>query len=452
MASFKSYNLSNTMVEGLESLGYTNPSEIQELVIPKLLRKESVLATSQTGSGKTHSFLIPIIDKIDLNNNQIQAIIVAPTRELAKQTFTFAREFQQFFPKLKIQLLSSEIAKNRNVEALANTPHLIVATPGRLSDVATKEKVINLSEVTYLVLDEADMLMELGFFEDIEKILMSLNNPIVSVFSATINDKIGRLIERYISSDNYIKLDNYTSLSVEHVAIDIKHQSLENAVLDFIKIKPSYLLLVFASKIETVDKIYRHLKSNGVKVGVIHGDLPPRERKNRMKRIINDEFSVIVCSDMAARGIDLDNVTDVLSVDLPKDLSFYFHRAGRTGRFNASGVSYVFYNVDTISDMRRLLALNVDFKYLVLKNDSLQEGKKIDEKKVFKSRNNTELEKEIKKAISVNKSNKVRPGYKKKVKDAVEKAKRKYRRDIIKKDIKKRQVERAKEKNRNYGN
>lgn len=435
MSSFKDLNLSEKMVEALQKIGYNAPSPIQELVIPSYLKRKSLVVTSQTGSGKTHSFLIPIIESIDVSKSLVQGIIIVPTRELAKQCYEFAREFLPFYPDLKIRLLSSEIAKNRNKDSLSSTPHLLIATPGRLVDLALNDTVINLLTAKYLVLDEADMLMEMGFFQDIDAIISKLKDPIIGVFSATINNKVAVLIKKYIQADNYIKLDNYTSKSVQHYAVDIRHKDIKSAVTSFINAHPCYLLLIFASKKEDVNSLYKYLKGQGTNVGVIHGDLSTRERKNMMKRINNDEFNIIVCSDMAARGIDFDNVTDVLNVDLPKDLSFYFHRAGRTGRFNNSGSCYTFYNNDDVEGINKLMEMKVNFNFLILKNDTLIEGKGVQEKSPRKVKRSIELDKEIKKAVAKNKYNEVKPMYKKKTKLAVKKVIKRHRDLEIKRKI-----------------
>lgn len=451
MASFKSFALSPKMISCIEKIGYKEPSKVQELVIPAALRKESMVVTSETGSGKTHAFLIPIINNIVISSHSVQAIIVSPTRELARQTYDFAKEFCDTFKGLRVQLFSSQVEKNRNVNKLNNTPHIIIATPGRLLDLGLDDKNINLSTAQYVVLDEADMLMDMGFFDDINKLLEHLDTAAKMVFSATINPKLSRIIEKYIGAEHVITLENLTNNKVSHYAIDIRHQGKKEALSSFINVTNPYFLLVFASKKEDVNDLYFYLKNNGYNVGVIHGDLEKRERKNMMKRIKNLEFQIVVCSDMAARGIDIENVSDVLNVDLPKDLSFYFHRAGRTGRFYKDGKCYTFYDDDKCDDILKLQQQGVSFNYLVLKNDELKEGKAPNYKKEFRKKKDLELEKDIKRAVIETKRNTVKPGYKKAVKNAVEKVKRKHHRKMIKDNIRKQRVERYRSEARNSG-
>ena len=452
MSSFKSFNLTSDMLSAIESIGYSAPSKVQELVIPRVLKKESLVVTSETGSGKTHSFLIPIIQSIDLSDNHIQAIIVSPTRELARQTYDFAREFLNSYPELKLQHLTSQVEKSRSENKLENNPHIIVATPGRLLDLGVNKSETNLSTTKFIVLDEADMLMDSGFVNDINTMLESVPNASKLVFSATINSKLARLIERFIGADHVITLDNMTNSKVEHYAIDIRHQKINDAVESFIKVVQPYFLLLFASKKEDVNKIYEHLKAHGYNVAMIHGDLEKRERKNIMRRIKDLEFQIVVCSDMAARGLDIDNVSDILNVDLPRDLSFYFHRAGRTGRFYKDGKCFTFYNDDDTSNILKLKEMGVSFIYKVLKNDEIKDGKEINAKpKRFKKNKDQELERDIKRAISETKKTKVKPGYKKAVKVAVEKVKRKHHRKMIRENIRKERVKRYKEEARKNG-
>ena len=451
MTTFKSFALSKQMTTALEELGYKNPSKVQELVIPHVLKRESLVVTSETGSGKTHSFLVPIIDSLDYSLNQIQAIIIAPTRELAKQTYDFARAFKEYFSNLRIALLTSQVEKSKNENKLSNAPQIIVATPGRLLDLGITNNVANLSTTKFIVLDEADMLMDSGFLDDINTLLSNLEDATKLVFSATINSKLSRLIEKYIGAEHVITLDNYTNANVKHHAIDIRHKDILEATKDFIDATEPYFLLVFASRINDVKRIYEYLKTRKYNVTMIHGDLEKRERKNVMKRINAMEFQIVVCSDMASRGLDIDNVSDVLNVDLPKDLSFYFHRAGRTGRFNNVGNCFTFYNDDATESILKLIDMNVKFDYLVLKNSELKEGKEI--VKVKRKHKNVDeaLDRDIRRAVIETRKKKVKPGYKKAVRVAVEKVKRKHHRQKIKEDIRKQRVKRYKEEARKNG-
>ncbi len=446
MCSFKSFSLSSTMIEALELLGYKKPTPIQEVVIPCALRGESLLATSETGSGKTHAFLIPLIENIDFNIDEVQAIIFSPTRELAAQTYNFLKEFYDMFPLLRVRLLSSGDDKNRMIGKLKTTPHIIIATPGRLHDLSFNEGAINAMTAKHIVLDEADMLTELGFLDTIDDIVSRLKNPSIYVFSATIKENFIPFLTKYVKPEHRFLLADKSSTPnrVSHYVVDIKHQNEIDTLVDFISAINPYLCLIFSSTKAKVDEVYNALLNKNLNVGVLHGDLTSRERKQMMKRILNHDFQIVVCSDMASRGLDITGVSDIINLDLPKDLAFYFHRAGRTGRYDQKGNCYTFYNQDSVDNVKRLLTAGVELKYLSFKNNMLKEEETLTSKKKKVKKKDTELEKEIRMAISKTKSKKVKPGYKKKVKIAVDKAKKHHKRKIIQADIRRQRVERYK--------
>lgn len=455
MKSFKEFNLSPALTTALEKMGYTSPSPVQSRVIPKALQGKRIVCQSETGSGKTHSYLIPILQKIDMHLPRLQSIIVCPSRELARQVYDFAFTFTRFFPTFKVRLFSSETEIAQNKEGQAVPPQMIVGTPGRLKELLSQEYVFDLHGVRSLVLDEADMLLELGYFQDIDEIYQKLpENVQTMVFSATMNENLKLQLEKYIGSEFlYEGEEQKTSSRVAHHFVDIRHVGTVEALSKFLEIRRPYFCLVFASKKEDVKSIYEGLKTKKYSVTYFSGDLDSRERKQVLKRIRADEYQIVVCSDLLSRGIDLDNVTDVISVDLPMDLSYYYHRAGRTGRFDKTGDSWVFYNVDSLSRPKELLSQGLPFDFYILKNDRLEKNELgLDAKKKFsgKKKFSEEELKEVKIAKARNSSKTVKPGYKKKQMRAVEKVKNKYRRKAIQKSIKAkkdaRYAQRAKQK------
>lgn len=452
MGKFSAFNLKADIVSALNTLNYVNPTSIQELVIPKVLNGESLVVKSETGSGKTHSFLIPIINNIDSNDPRLQTIIVSPTRELAQQTYDFACEFLNFYPNLNIKLISSSDEPNKSIEALKSRPQILIATCGRLKDLLCDESIITLSGVKTIVLDEADMILENGFIEDASSIIAKLNKPQILVFSATINRNLQNILLKFIESKFFITTDNskYTSKNVKHFAIDTKHLPLNECLSLFMKMHPCYFLMIFVSKKTDIEPIYAYLLKKKYKVAKFHGDLLPRERKSLMKRIKNDEFQIVVCSDIASRGIDLPECDTVLSVDLPVDLEFYYHRAGRTGRYDKMGESYIFYDNDHDTKIKELLQQGLDLNFVKFGVDNFIEIKPLDYKKRFVNKKNPELSREISKAKAKLHTSKVKPNYKKKMRLAVEKVKAKHRREIIKKDIRRQRVERYKKEGKKY--
>ena len=450
--SFKGINLSSKMLSSLNRQKYFDPSPIQLRSIPKALKGETLMVQSSTGSGKTLCYLIPIIERIDLGNQSVQAIIVAPTRELAQQIYNFAVPFEKEFGGLKVRLLKAGEELESSLKGLSVAPHIVIGTPGRLKDVLSKEHALALNDVKTIVFDEADMLLKEGYFDDIDTFTLAIDCPQYLVFSATLEANLASRLEKYVGPNiPIVNEEVMTSSNVTHYLVDIKHVDLNNAVEDFIKVVNPYLLLIFASKKETANEVYAFLKRKKYKVGLLTGDLSSRERKNVMKALENDDIYILVCSDMAARGLDIPNVSDVLNVDLPNNLEFYHHRAGRTGRFDKLGNCYTFYNNDSTRKPLALLAQGVKFEYRVLKAGQLSEGKPIEKKHPTKKHLDEDLNKEIRKInnLAKAKNNKVKPGYKKKTRLAVEKAKQKHRREIIKKDIRRQRVERYKKENRN---
>lgn len=450
--SFRGINLSEKMLKSLSRQGFYTPSPIQLRTIPKALKGETLMVQSATGTGKTLCFLIPIIDNIDLKNQSLQAIIVAPTRELAQQIYDFAIPFTKEFPELKIRLFKSGTEKENTLKGLSIAPHIIIGTPGRLAD-ALKDGVLSLKKVKTVVFDEADMLLKEGFFTEIDKFALAIEKPQYLVFSATLETNLAHELEKYVGPNiPVVNEEIMTSNNVTHYLVDIRHMDKALALEQVINCINPYLLLVFASKKETANEIYAYLKNKKYKAGLLTGDLNARERKNVMKQIKNEDIYILVCSDMAARGLDIPDVTDVINLDLPNNLEFYYHRAGRTGRFNKKGNCYAFFDNDKTSKPLALVQDGVKFVYKALKDGNLVDTHPIEKAHPTKRKMDQELTNEIRKinAKSKSKNKKVKPGYKKKIKDEIAKAKQKHRREIIKKDIRRQRVERYKKENSHY--
>ena len=442
MAKFSSFNLSPELVNALAKCGYVEPSPVQLSVIPRALEGKSLLCQSETGSGKTHAYLAPMLERIDFNLPKLQGIVICPSRELARQVYEFAFALGKYLPKFKVRLFSSETETSQNKQGLSQSPHLVIGTPGRLKEMLASEYELDLHSVRFLVLDEADMLMDLGYFDEIDALYALLPEKTQTmVFSATLEENLKVRLARYVdSSFFYTGGEAKTAVKVNHRLVDIKHQGKFEALTRFLNIVPSYLCLVFVSKKEDIGAAYEAAKASGKKVIAFSGDLSTRERKTVLRRIKADEFEVVVCSDLLARGIDIENVDVVVSLDLPTDLTYYYHRAGRSGRFGKTGDSYVFYNADSTKLPKVLISQGTQFDFLILKDSGLVEDpvgllpkKKFTKKKAF----DDEQAKEVKKAKALSREDKVKPGYKKRQKEAVEKVKRKFRRKAIREKVRK---------------
>ena len=284
------------------------------------------------------------------------------------------------------------------------------------------------------------MLIDPGFINDIDEIINNFDEPKLQVFSATINKQVEIFLKKYIGADYTITMseENYTSNTVKHYFIDTKHKNINDCVVNFIKIVNPFLLMIFTNSQEETRKIYKHLSNLKYKCGILSGELLPRERKSMLRRIKANEFEIICCTDIASRGLDIENVSDVLSLDLPNNLEYYYHRAGRSGRNFKNGSSYVFYDNDHLDKLQKLLDSGLKVQFLKFKNTELTENKNFSIKQNSKNKViNAELNKDIKKAIHEAKSKKIKPNYKKKVKRAVEKVKKKYKKEAIKRNIRK---------------
>ena len=449
---FSSFNLKPQLIEVLAKLGYVEPTKVQQVVIPKALKNENLIVKSETGSGKTHSFLIPIVNNVKFNG-LLQAIIIVPSRELARQTYAFFNDIKRFeyFKNLNVKLFVSGEDSKKDLKSFENQCEVLIATPGKLSFLIENAKEGYFDNLKTLVLDEADMLIDSTFIDEIDSIISKFDNKLqIEVFSATISPKVNVFLRKYISPDYEITIDakNNTNSKVEHYFINTKHRDRYELIIRFIKQINPYLLLIFASSKDRVHQIYEYLSSNGYKCGQISGDLEARERKSMLRRIKNDEFRIVVCSDLASRGIDVLNVSEILNFDLPNNLEYYYHRAGRTGRNQNTGKCYSFYDNDTTKVVSRLLKEGLSAKFIKFGDDEFVDDVFENTQIKRKKKTNEELEKEIKKAKSLTKSEKVKPGYKKKVKRAIDKVKQKHRREIIKNDIKRQRIERYKEANR----
>jgi ATP-dependent RNA helicase CshB len=437
--SFSGFNLSDKMVSALKKLGYVEPSPVQSAVIPKALRGISLLAQSETGSGKTHAYLIPLIARTDFELNRPQSIIIAPTRELCRQIYDFARQFVAFYPHFHVRLYTPESEVAQNEEGQSVPPQMIIGTPGRLKDLLVTKALFGLQNVRGVVLDEADMLLDLGYFDDIEALFALLKDPQTLVFSATLKQNLRDELAKFVKSDFEFESDHIqTASKVRHHLVDVKHVGTVSALVSFLKIRHPYLCLVFASKKETVKEVYDGLKSNNIDALYFSGNLDDRSRRKALRGIKANRYSLIVCSDLLARGMDIPDVSDVISVDLPLDLEFYYHRAGRTGRFGKDGDSWVFYNADTTDKPMELLQNGVPFDFYVLKGTTLEidpvglaPKRKLSQKKELPE---NEV-REIKIAKALSRENTVKPMYKKKTQFAIDKVKKKYRRKAIQKSV-----------------
>ena len=436
--SFARFSIDKRLVGALESLGYKEPSPIQEKVIPGALRGESMLVQAPTGSGKTHSFLIPIIARTDFDLPRPQAVIVAPSRELARQTYEFCRAFARFYPKMRVRLWSSETDVSQNEEGKSLPPQIVVGTPGRLVDLLVQRDDYPLTNVRTLVLDEADMLFEEGCGDDVKSLADRLGAGQALVYSATLKPHLVAELKKDFPGIDFEGTKEVTPGGLSHHLVDIKHVGKARALVDFMKARRPYLCLAFSSKKEDMKPVADLLRNEGIDYVYFSGALSERDRKKAIREIRSGKHALVLTSDLLARGIDLAGVSDVVSLDVPPEIEFYSHRAGRAARFGEKGDSWAFYNSDTVADARRLLAEGIPFDYYVLKGGELLSDPTSLEKKARGPKKKAlpeEEVKEIKIAKALTRKKRVEPMHRKKTQFAIEKVKRKYRRKAIKASI-----------------
>lgn len=412
--------------KAVQKLGFEKYTEIQRLVIPKAMKGNDIIGCSQTGSGKTHAFLIPIFEKLDLDNKDVQVVICSPTRELANQIYSFAKGIaDESEQQIDVRRYTGGTNRNAEIERLKKSqPQIVIGTPGKIKDLAVKENVLNIYKANTFILDEADMALEIGFLDDIDTIASLMDKALqMMVFSATIPEKLKPFLRKYMNQPDeiYIKPKELSSLNIEHIFLPMKSKDRDDVLLQLLSVINPYVGIIFCNKKEQVDELTTLLYANGYKVAKIHGGISPRERKRVMERVNRAEFQYIVASDIASRGIDIDGVSHVINYDLPKDMEFYVHRSGRTGRAKYQGEAISLYTPNDDAYIDFLEGKGIHIVYKELKNGELvqRRERKERQKREFVTAGFD------KNTVNVKKKNKkVKPGYKKKYHQDLQKAKK----------------------------
>lgn len=444
MDTFATFTLPAFCNQVIEELGFVKPTPIQSKVIPLVYKKKDIIGISQTGTGKTHAFLLPIMDQIDVSKDIVQAVITAPTRELANQIYEQARLFVKYNPELRVSLIVGGSDRQKAVNKLAVQPHLVIGTPGRIKDLSLEEQALQITTADILVIDEADMTLEFGYLEDIDAVAGKMKDNLqMMVFSATIPQTLRPFLKKYMKSPTTIEIDEHVPVTqnVEHILLATKHKDRFQVLKQIMGIIDPYICIIFCNRREEVVDTAKKLREEGYKVGEVHGDLEPRERKQMMRRIKNMDYQYIVATDIAARGIDIDGVSHVINMGFPSEADFYIHRSGRSGRGKYTGVCYSMYDS---SDEEKIILLErkgIAFKNMTIKNQEFVDlGQR--EKRKNRIKQQTDLERQVQGIIR--KPTKVKPGYKKKRQREITQLVKKQKRQIIQNDIRRRKKERSK--------
>ncbi|MCT6857849.1 MAG: DEAD/DEAH box helicase [Apilactobacillus sp.] len=417
-STFKQYNLKPFLYDALDELSFREPTAIQEKIIPEIRKNRSVVGQSATGSGKTHAFLLPIFDQLNVDKLEVQAVITTPSRELAYQIYNNAKQLAKHSDKtIHIVNYVGGTDKSRQIEKLKNEqPQIVIGTPGRINDLI-KGQYLQVHTATQLVIDEADMTLDLGFLSDIDNIAASFGKDVqMMVFSATIPQKLKPFLKKYLENPYVENIPNQAVISptIDNWLISTKGQNKNELIHKLITLGEPYLVLIFANTRKRVEEIYDYLRNQGLKVGIVSGDLNPRERKRTMKQIQNLEFQYVVATDLAARGIDIEGVSDVINDDIPDDLEYFIHRVGRTGRNNMPGTAVTLYSPDEEDEIDALEKMGITFKPKAIKNDRVEDTYDRNRRKTHR-RGHDKLEPTMIGMIKKKKKN-VKPGYKNKIK------------------------------------
>lgn len=430
---FDGFEFKNYIVKAIEDLKFKEFTDVQKAVFNNLTTSKNILAKSKTGSGKTHSFLIPIFQNLNEAEYKVQAVIVAPTKELALQIYKVSQHIASFYhDRIDIRLYSGGADRNKEIEKLNNSqPQIVIGTPGKIKDLAIDENVLKIYTASYFVVDEVDMTFETGFSDELDVITSVVSDARMMFFSATMAESVLPYIKKYMTNVEFLDIKNTNDTLIKHIWIPLKYKDRFEQLTNLLACIQPYLCIIFANKKETVIDLASKLSQNGYFVGVMHGDLTPRERKRVLADCNKLKYQFLVATDLAARGIDIEGVSHIINYELPYDYEFYLHRSGRTGRMHKDGIVYSLYEDLDNEYLDNLAKKKIEPLYYEIKDKELVE---------FKGRNTrsqrmkpkTNYQKEAAKFVP--KSTKVKPGHKKKRQAQIDEiAKKLYKKDQKKK-------------------
>jgi len=334
---FKDYNLSEPVQRALTLMGYDEPTEVQKQSIPVLQRDCDLIIKSETGSGKTAAFAIPVIDAIDWDENAPQVLVLTPTRELAQQVreemFNIGR-----FKRMKVVAVYGKTPIKSQIKDLKQKTHIVTGTPGRVLD-HIKRETLDLSQIKYLVLDEADEMLNMGFVDQLNEILMAL--PLgytMTMLSATFPEDLSEICHHYMSNPEIIEIEKKTTHHrIEQLRYNVSKETKIDALLDLTVVENPESCIIFCNTRLQVDTVYETLEAKGYSCQRLHGGMEQDDRTQIMAKFKKGYFRYLVATDVAARGIDVDDISLVVNYDLPEDSEVYIHRIGRTGRKDKLG-------------------------------------------------------------------------------------------------------------------
>lgn len=417
--SFKIFGLDEKIEKALDKLGYEKPTKIQEEAIPLIFEKKDLVGKAQTGSGKTAAFGIPICEKVGIEENNPQALVLVPTRELAVQV---KEEFSNIgrFKRIRSEAVFGKDSMKRQEVKLKQRVHILVGTPGRTLD-HIKRGNIHLDEIQYLVLDEADKMLNMGFIEQVEEVIEALPKERTTLlFSATMPEKILNLCDQYMKDPKFIEVDaeNLTTEKIEQYHYRVEEKERFGLLSKLMYTYRPESCILFCNTKNTVHWLMQKMEGKGFDCKALHGGMEQEDRLEVMKNFKRGAFPFLVATDVAARGIDIEDVNLIINFDVPVERESYIHRIGRTGRAGSSGIAITFVTPREsrlFSQIENYIGYEIPTKEEPSQKE-VEEGKKlfknqINKKPILKEDKGTQLDKQIEKIyIKAGRNKKIRPG------------------------------------------
>lgn len=343
MKSFEELGISKGLIKGLKELKIINPTEIQEKVIPLLLKGNTdLVGQAQTGTGKTAAYGLPLLERVDSNNDAVQGLILCPTRELGQQVAKQLFKFTKYTEKVFTEAVFGGPQIEKQISALRRPTQIIVATPGRLIDLV-RRKAVDLREVKTVILDEADEMLSMGFKNQLDEILGSLSAAESKwLFSATMPHGIKEIVNEHLNADAKrieISGSNVVNKNIDHEYLICEEPDKLHVLVQFLKSQQENRGLVFCKTKAATQKLAKQLIAKNISADAIHGDLKQKERDKVMRAFKNEKLQILVATDLAARGIDVEALAYVVHYQLPDKEEYYTHRSGRTARAGMTGLS-----------------------------------------------------------------------------------------------------------------
>jgi ATP-dependent RNA helicase DeaD len=355
MNNFENMGLSPEIVDALDDLGFQRPYPIQEQVIPLLWSGSDIIGQAHTGTGKTAAFGLPILEIVNENNTNVQALIIVPTRELAVQVAEDINSYGKKTNKHALALYGG-VSKYVQLEAMKNHPSIIVGTPGRLLDHLDGGSLV-LDDVLCVVLDEADRMLEMGFIEDVELIMKSIKgNHQTALFSATIPKSVLKLARRYMNNPRevLIESDDLNVKEIEQYYVTTDSRTKSKSLMKLLHREKIDRAILFCRTKRDTFQINEMVRSRGFSSVVINGNLTQNQRDWAMNKFVNGRRRILVATDLAGRGLDIEGITHIINLDVPQDPYNYFHRIGRTGRAGKKGIAITLVSPDQRSNFKKI--------------------------------------------------------------------------------------------------